>query len=125
MESRYPYTNIPRRTGAALSAGADESQLETVNRIMETGIVSQVVTLLIFGALAGEIAYKIDRRAKLGILSDETLRALHSIKGSAIAISIAYTTILIRCVYRIAEMAGGWRNPIMQNQWLFVVLDGV
>jgi hypothetical protein len=92
---------------------------------METGIVSQVITLLVFGCLAGEIAYKIDRHAKYGLLSDETLRAMHGIKGAVIAISVAYTAILIRCVYRIAEMAGGWGDPIMQNQWLFVVLDGV
>lgn len=92
---------------------------------METGIISQAATLLIFGALAGEIAYRVDRHAKHGLLSEETLDAMRGIKGPAIAISIAYTTILIRCVYRIAEMAGGRRNPIMQNQWLFVVLDGV
>jgi hypothetical protein len=92
---------------------------------METGIVSQVITLLIFGALAAEIAFKVDRAAKHALLSDETLHGLRGIKGPAVAIAVAYVTILIRCVYRIAEMAGGWRNPIMQDQWLFVVLDGV
>lgn len=84
-----------------------------------------MVTLLIFGVLAGEIAYRVDRHAKDGLLPDETLRAMRGIKGAAVAIAIAYVTILIRCVYRIAETAGGWRNPIMQNQWLFVALDSV
>jgi hypothetical protein len=46
-------------------------------------------------------------------------------KNSILALIIAYFAILIRCIYRIAEMAGGWRNPIMQNQAAFVVCDGV
>jgi hypothetical protein len=41
------------------------------------------------------------------------------------SIVLAYSVILIRCIYRIAEMAGGWRNPIMQNQVAFTILDSV
>lgn len=44
-------------------------------------------------------------------------------KGLLAAIAVAYSTILIRCIYRIAEMAGGWRNPMMQDQTVFIILD--
>lgn len=35
----------------------------------------------------------------------------------------AYAVLLIRCIYRIAEMAGGWGNEIMQDEPSFVVLE--
>jgi hypothetical protein len=37
----------------------------------------------------------------------------------------AYLFILIRCIYRIGEMAGGWKNKISRNQTDFMVLDGL
>jgi hypothetical protein len=48
-----------------------------------------------------------------------------NVQRAIIAVIVAFVAILIRCIYRIAEMAGGWRNPIMQDQILFVVLDGI
>lgn len=40
------------------------------------------------------------------------------------AIGFAFTTILIRCIYRIPEMAGGWGNPRMRDEPVFLGLDG-
>jgi hypothetical protein len=31
--------------------------------------------------------------------------------------------VYIRCIYRIAELAGGWKNKIMQDEISFYVLD--
>jgi hypothetical protein len=31
---------------------------------------------------------------------------------------------LIRCIYRIPEMAGGWGNPRMRDEPVFLGLDG-
>jgi hypothetical protein len=107
---------------------------------MEAGIASQVVTLLIFGGLALDfyISYRKDpssgstslriqnptpRQQRDGITNVPVIDA--RFKRTVIAVIIAYTAILIRCIYRIAEMAGGWRNKIMQNQAAFVVLDGI
>ena len=41
------------------------------------------------------------------------------------AIGFATLTILIRCIYRLPEMAGGWGNPRMRNEPEFLVLDGM
>ena len=35
----------------------------------------------------------------------------------------AYVCLAVRCVYRIAEMAGGWGNHIMQDEPSFIVLE--
>jgi len=40
------------------------------------------------------------------------------------AIGFAFLTILIRCIYRIPEMAGGWGNPRMRDEPVFLGLDG-
>lgn len=39
------------------------------------------------------------------------------------AASFAFVAVLIRCIYRVAEMAGGWANPIMRDETTFIVLD--
>ena len=39
------------------------------------------------------------------------------------AAALAFGCVLIRCCYRVAEMAGGWANAIMRNETSFLVLD--
>ena len=41
------------------------------------------------------------------------------------ALGFATLTILIRCIYRLPEMAGGWGNPRMRNETQFLILDGM
>jgi hypothetical protein len=38
---------------------------------------------------------------------------------------VAYVTVLIRCIYRLPEMAGGWGNALMRNEREFLLLDGM
>ena len=74
---------------------------------MMVGIVTQVITLAIFGLLATDIFIRIWKfRGDLDS-STHTLRHSRRFKGLLGAIALAYLTIFIRCVYRIAEMAGG------------------
>ena len=42
----------------------------------------------------------------------------------AIAIAIATVTIQIRCIYRVVELAGGFRSEAANDQPAFMVLDG-
>jgi hypothetical protein len=89
------------------------------------GLCSQVATLFIFGCLSLDVLFKIRSYRGQWNASTLTLRSSSKFKGLLIAIATAYTTITIRCIYRIAEMAGGWRNPIMQDEIAFIILDGV
>jgi hypothetical protein len=99
---------------------------------MQAGITFQVVTLLIFGLLSFELYIRYARSSPIPTskhtrIQNSTPQPLYStqFKNSILGLIIAYFAVLIRCIYRIAEMAGGWRNPIMQNQAAFVVCDGV
>jgi hypothetical protein len=38
---------------------------------------------------------------------------------------LAYVTVLIRCIYRLPEMSGGWGNALMRNEREFLLLDGM
>ncbi|KAK4247463.1 RTA1 like protein [Corynascus novoguineensis] len=115
--------------GIAASAGRDKYDLlQHGNRTIMAGIVLQVVVLATFGALAGDYLFRAGRCFRSGSVAPEyqagaELWVTKKFRIFMWAIGIAYVTLLIRCIYRIAEMAGGWGNHIMQDEPSFVVLE--
>ncbi|GAB1319612.1 hypothetical protein MFIFM68171_09822 [Madurella fahalii] len=133
----YPFVFVPldvsclcvQAIGGALAASAATSNLAMVqhgNRCIIAGIVLQVVVLLFFGTVGGDYYL----RVKKWIRSDEAdpeavaLWKDRNFRLFVYAVVGAYSGILIRCIYRIAEMAGGWGNHIMQDEPSFIVLEG-
>ncbi|KAK0611318.1 RTA1 like protein [Immersiella caudata] len=134
----YPWFFIPadvsclviQAIGGGLAAAGGRKNpklLQHGNRTIIAGIVLQVVVLGVFGLLGGEYLIRVRKWVRNGPAPEEA-------KGVAIwrdrkfrmfvyAMMGAYTTLFIRCVYRIAEMAGGWGNHIMQHESSFVVLE--
>lgn len=112
--------------GGGLAASADTQSTQDVgSNLMLTGIVWQVVTLLLFAALAADFFLRAHRnRADLTDAAKEIRRTARFSLFLA-GLVLAYLGIAIRCVYRIAELAGGWGNEIMQNDAEFIVLEGV
>ncbi|KAI9802040.1 MAG: hypothetical protein M1825_003096 [Sarcosagium campestre] len=112
--------------GTAATADNDRTMQNVGNNLMITGIVWQVFTLLVFAGLCLEYILNVRRDRKSGA-SSELAEPVDpkKIKIFIGSIVIAFLTIFIRCVYRIAEMANGWQNPIMQNETDFIVLEGV
>ncbi|KAI9714676.1 MAG: hypothetical protein M1812_006341 [Candelaria pacifica] len=111
--------------GAGGGLAASQGNSTTGNTLMLLGLSFQVFTLIVFAMLSFDYfwsAYK--HRAELNPQTVD-LRRSTSFKLFIGAIGVAYVTILIRCCYRVAEMAGGWRNPIMQNEGEFIALDSV
>ena len=115
-----------------MSAGAegDSSQLQLGSNIAIAGIIMQVVTLAIFAALAGlfflrrHLALRNRASDKEEAATNPQLKSMR-FKLFAGAIVIAFLTIFTRCVYRIAEMMGGWGNPLMEDEAEFIALDSV
>lgn len=92
---------------------------------MLAGIVWQVVTLIVFAALAGDFVLRVSRvRSSLTLAASDLLKDM-KFRLFAVGLVTAYLTITIRCIYRIAELGGGWGNDIMQNEAEFIVLEGV
>ncbi|KAI4170910.1 MAG: hypothetical protein LQ343_004674 [Gyalolechia ehrenbergii] len=110
--------------GTAASASSQSTQ-DVGSNLMITGIVWQVVTLLVFAVLAGDFFLRLYRnRSNLTHSASEILRTTKFMLFLA-GLTLAYLGIEIRCIYRIAELAGGWKNDIMQNETEFIVLEGV
>ncbi|KAL1839223.1 hypothetical protein VTJ49DRAFT_1741 [Mycothermus thermophilus] len=97
------------------------------NRVIMAGVSLQVVVLAAFGLLGGDYLWRARSHFKNGgsdsSPSGATLFTDKKFRLFLIAVTGAYAAILIRCIYRIAEMAGGWGNPIMQHESSFVVLE--
>jgi hypothetical protein len=115
--------------GIAASAGRDKyNLLQHGNRTIMAGIVLQVVVLGAFGLLAGDYLFRAARYFRGGAVASEyqsgaALWAEKKFRMFVWAMGIAYAALLIRCIYRVAEMAGGWGNHIMQDEPSFVVLE--
>ncbi|KAI9373440.1 RTA1 like protein-domain-containing protein [Aspergillus egyptiacus] len=110
--------------GVAAAAGnTDFELLQVGNNIIIAGIAFQVGTMSCCGLLAAEFFWRV-RRSGQGAFTEKSVggRNIHLILFGEI---FAYITVLIRCIYRIPEMAGGWGNPLMQKEKEFLVLDGM
>ncbi|KAK1826175.1 RTA1 like protein-domain-containing protein [Podospora conica] len=137
----YPFVFVPldvscllvQAIGGALAASAGYDNLAMLNhgnRAIIAGITLQVVVLLLFGAVA--VDYYVRVRRRMGSGGDDGVdpeaRALwgeRRFRMFLYAVTGAYAAVLVRCIYRIAEMAGGWANPIMQDEASFIALEGV
>ncbi|KAK3345950.1 RTA1 like protein [Lasiosphaeria hispida] len=114
--------------GIAAAAGRDKIDLlQHGNRTVIAGICLQVVVLGLFGGLSGEFLWRVRAWVKSGEApeGDQGVRLWSNGKFRLFLYAMlgAYSALLIRCVYRIAEMAGGWGNHIMQDEPSFVVLE--
>ncbi|KAL2115235.1 hypothetical protein VTJ04DRAFT_10898 [Mycothermus thermophilus] len=122
--------------GIAAAAGYDNPGLLVHgNRTIMAGVALQVVVLAFFGLSGADFLIRARKSFKQGgnnatntssssdTLTGSALLAQRNFRLFLIAVISAYSAILIRCIYRIAEMAGGWANPIMQHESSFVVLE--
>ncbi|EGZ67650.1 RTA1-domain-containing protein [Neurospora tetrasperma FGSC 2509] len=113
--------------GIAASAGKDNyTLLQHGNRVIIAGIVLQVVVLGAFGILSSIFLLRAKKYFR-GVQEQTTMeKQTWQDKKTRMflwAMAGGYATLLIRCIYRIAEMAGGWGNEIMQDEPSFVVLE--
>ncbi|KAL3447209.1 RTA1 like protein-domain-containing protein [Aspergillus insuetus] len=109
--------------GVAAAAGNDYDLLKVGDDIIIAGIAFQVATMSVCGLLALEFFWRV-KKSGPGSFSEKSVgrRSIHLVIFAEI---FAYITVLIRCIYRIPEMAGGWGNPLMQKENEFLVLDGM
>ncbi|ROW04554.1 hypothetical protein VMCG_05117 [Cytospora schulzeri] len=119
---------LVQAAGGAIAASAGSTNmalLQSGNRAIIAGIALQVVVLLGFGIMSLDYYLRVRRwvhsdgvtPAALALWGDRRFRTF------GFAMLGAYVCVQIRCIYRVAEMAGGWGNYIMQDQPSFTVLD--
>lgn len=127
------FSIIMQAVGGGVAASAKESNdsynanlLSAGNDLMLAGISLQVLQLVMFGLVTADYLRRLYQSRKTHILSDKAHEYLNNWKfrGFAVSVTIAYITILIRCIYRIPEMAGGWGNGLQRDETSFLILDG-
>lgn len=117
---------ILQGAGGGIAATANTEANQNIgNNLMMAGISWQVATLLGFGILVGDYVYRAYKGRNGFTQATVNLLASRNFKLFASSIIISFLVIFTRCVFRIAEMAGGWANEIMQNEADFIILDGV
>ncbi|CAI7643774.1 unnamed protein product [Penicillium glandicola] len=117
--------------GVAAAAGkTDVAMLKAGDNIIIAGIAFQVATMVVCGFFAVIFFWRVFKRGD-GFSGEKNLdtgvspifpKWMPFVVGAEV---FAYFTVLIRCIYRIPEMAGGWGNPLMQKENEFLVLDGM
>ncbi|KAK7734232.1 hypothetical protein SLS53_007880 [Cytospora paraplurivora] len=113
---------------AAAATGGDQTNMDVLNagnHCIIAGIVLQVVVLLAFGGMSLDYWLRAKKWVHSGDVTPGALALWNDRKFRVFGLAMlgAYICVQIRCIYRVAEMAGGWGNYIMQDQPSFTVLD--
>lgn len=113
--------------GGGFAGGAGQNQhLRNIGTdLMMSGIIFQVVTLVAFGGLVIDYAIRTWSAWSMVSADAKVLMRQKRFKGFLVGLSLAFVTVFTRCLYRIAEMVGGWANPIMRDEASFVALEGL
>jgi len=99
------------------------------NHIMVAGLSFQVATLLAFIILAADFAWRTySGRTHLGQIAPNQqqmrLRRSWPFNAFLIALSLSTLCIFTRCVFRVAELSGGWHGYLATTQKYFIGLEG-
>jgi RTA1 like protein len=131
---------IVQAIGGGVAASAKNSTnpalLTAGDALIIAGIALQSVTMAVCGSLVLDFFLhrrraRTEQKAETDVSLDATTLPNDTHTRSPLrfrifcwAIGFAFVTILIRCIYRIPEMAGGWGNPRMRDEPVFLGLDG-
>lgn len=110
--------------GLAGSSKGNVNQRNVGTDLMMVGIVIQVFTLIVFAGLVIDYAIRVKYAWVHVNVEGKKLAEQTSFKLFVAAVAIAFLAIFCRCVYRIAELSGGWASPIMRDEASYVVLEG-
>jgi len=112
--------------GGSASVRSQNNEDPTLgNNLMLAGLSFQVFTLLVFILASLEYAFRVYRRQGEMNPIHAKLRSSFKVKGFLVALSFSTLLLFIRNVYRVVELAGGWGSKLMENQTLFIILEGV
>jgi hypothetical protein len=108
---------ILQAAGGGLSAVQAGSSNKTGLRISMTGLILQVITLVIFVALFVDYVYRYHTKFP-GALAT-------TMKVFLTFLLLAILLILGRCAFRIDELSDGYDGPLIHDEALFMILEGM
>ncbi|KFY61754.1 hypothetical protein V496_04912 [Pseudogymnoascus sp. VKM F-4515 (FW-2607)] len=115
--------------GGGIQASADNTDkkmLDMGNSIMVAGVSFQAATMVVCGLLSLDFVYNLYRHRgeRKETVQNTSSRSAKAFQFYLVCFVVAFVAILTRCIYRIPEMAGGWKNHLMRDEVGFMILDG-
>lgn len=111
-------------SGGGLSsvAAQNNSDPKTGDNVMMAGLSFQVFSLLLFAIATVDYYLRVQKQYR----NQGPPPGVHPrIRWFFAALGLSYTSIMIRCIYRVIELSKGWNSPLMKKEKDFVVLEGV
>lgn len=126
---------VLQAVGGAIADTADNNtDSDKGTHIMVAGLSFQVLTSLLFIAVAGDFAFKVNRHRNLerstgvgsgnGIGEKVNGRSARSFKVFLYALFFSTIFILIRSCFRVAELAKGFDGRLANEEVPFMILEG-
>ncbi|ORY16187.1 RTA1 like protein-domain-containing protein [Clohesyomyces aquaticus] len=116
--------------GALASTAKDSKGSKTGRNVMIAGLVSQVISMVIFFIFWGDFVLRTRLAKTSGSLSRtqpplyESLRSTKLFKLFQYSLFIATVLIFIRCVYRVIELQGGFNGHLANDEATFMIFEG-
>lgn len=87
------------------------------------GLSFQVFSLVLFATATVDYYFLVRKNYRNG--APPPKGAHPRIKWFFLALTFAYTCIMIRCIYRVIELSDGWNSALMKDEVLYVILEGM
>ncbi|KAF7713847.1 Uncharacterized protein PECH_000840 [Penicillium ucsense] len=110
--------------GGMAAIAVKQWKIDQGTHIMVAGLVVQVISLVVFISLCFEYFLRVRKNQNRLNPNYATLRHSSRFKLFLYALAAATILLFIRAVYRVAELSGGFRGRLAQDEVLFMVLDG-
>ncbi|KAF1998928.1 RTA1-domain-containing protein [Amniculicola lignicola CBS 123094] len=125
------FSLILQAAGGAMAATAKTTKgSKNGAKIMVVGLISQIVSMVLFFAFWGDFVLR-TRRAKMsGSLKRsqpplyDTLRKGRQFKLFQWSLFVATVLIFIRCLYRVAELWDGFSSHLANDEATFMIFEG-
>ncbi|KAF1957466.1 RTA1-domain-containing protein [Byssothecium circinans] len=116
--------------GAMASTAKDKKGSDLGVKIMIAGLIFQVASMIVFFAIWGDFALRVKRAEKKGTLARSQPPLYRDLRDSGLlrwfqwSLFIATILIFIRCIYRVAELWGGFNSELANHELTFMIFEG-
>jgi len=120
------FSLLLQAAGGGIASGATTTSMDTIGKdLMVAGVAFQVGSLALFTGLCLEFALRIRKVSEVELNPFfASFRATRKFKLFLCGLGAATLTIFIRSVFRCAELSGGFRGPLANQQVTFMILEG-
>ena len=121
---------VLQSVGGAIASMAKKQEATDLGvHIMIAGLISQIVSMLIFFGLWGDFAIRVRKAKASGHLNAQAplydnLRAARIFHWFQWSLFIATALIFIRSVYRVAELWDGFSSHLANDEVTFMIFEG-